>query len=92
MSFVSVSLQTTETSCDNVWCFVSAIYNSGGIGVLCFLFIAYIFYSLVWKVWSAAMASKNDEIERLIEERNFLQSQLFPRRLTSDAVNDKKAG
>jgi hypothetical protein len=34
-------------------------------------------------VWSSAMKSKNDEIERLIEERNFLQARLFPRRQTS---------
>ena len=70
--------------CSNVWCFLAAIYKEGGIGVLCFLFIAFVCYRLVWKVWSAAMKSKNDEIERLIEERNFLQDKVFPRRLSSN--------
>jgi hypothetical protein len=70
--------------CDNVWCFLAAIYREGGVGILCFLFISFIFYRLVWKVWSAAMKSKNDEIERLVEERNFLQDKVFSGRLTSD--------
>ena len=73
-----------DVVCENFWCVLVTVYREGGVGLLCFLFIAYIFYSLVWKVWSAAMKSKNDEIERLIEERNFLQDQLFPRRLTSN--------
>ena len=74
----------TDGVCSNVWCFLADLYEKGGAGILCFLFIAYIFHSLVWKVWSAAMKSKNEEIERLVQERNFLQSRLFTKRLTSE--------
>lgn len=70
--------------CDNAWSFLATLYKEGGMGVLCFLFVAYMFCALVWRVWSAAMKSKDDEIERLIEERNFLQDQVLPGRLSSN--------
>jgi hypothetical protein len=43
-----------------------------------------VFHRLVWRVWKAAMKSKDDEIQRLIEERNYLQSKIFPDRGSSD--------
>ena len=73
-----------QTVCTNFWCFAQNIYDKGGIGVLSFLILGYVFYRLVWKVWKAAMKSKDDEIERLIEERNYLQSKVFPDRGSSD--------
>jgi hypothetical protein len=71
-------------ACTNFWCFAEHIYEKGGIGVLSFLMLSYMFYRLVWKVWKAAMKSKDDEIERLIEERNYLQSKVFRDRGSSD--------
>jgi hypothetical protein len=73
-----------QTACTNFWCFAENIYDKGGIGVLSFLILGYVFYQLVWRVWKAAMKSKDDEIERLIEERNYLQSKVFPDRRSSD--------
>jgi hypothetical protein len=68
----------------NVWDFLGHLFDKGGIGVIASLLIAYAFYKLVWKVWSAAIKCKDSEIERLINERNYYQSKLFPDRLTSD--------
>jgi hypothetical protein len=71
-------------ACTNLWCFAEHIYDKDGIGVLSFLILGSAFYRLVWKVWKAAMKSKDDEIERLIEERNYLQSKVFLDRESSD--------
>jgi hypothetical protein len=65
-----------ECTCNNGWCLVGHLYDKRGVGVLCFLFIAYIFYRMVWKVWSAAIKAKDEEIERILSERNDLQSLL----------------
>jgi hypothetical protein len=73
-----------DCACTSVWCFLSHLYDAGGVEILCLLFIALVFYKLVWKVWKKAMESKDAEIERLISERNFLQAQLFPDRESSD--------
>lgn len=71
--------------CSNFWCSLVYLYEHGGIGVLSFFGLAFLFYKLIWKVWKAMIKSKDDEIERLIGERNFYQQMLFPDRLTSDA-------
>jgi hypothetical protein len=76
--------QGSEVACDSVWCFLNHIYDKGGPLVILFLFVAYVFYRLVWKVWSTAMESKDKEIERLIEERNFYQEKVFPGRLSTN--------
>ena len=76
--------QGTEVSCNSFWCFLTHVYDKGGPLVILFLFVAYVFYKLVWKVWSTAMESKDKEIERLIEERNFYQQRVFPDRLSTN--------
>ena len=40
-----------DCRCDNAWCLLGHVYDKGGVGVLCFMFVAYIFYRMVWKVW-----------------------------------------
>jgi hypothetical protein len=74
---------TTERTCDTAWCLIAHVYDNGGIGVICFLLTAIVFYRLVWKVWKAAMKAKDDEIERILSERNYFQSKRFPERRTS---------
>jgi hypothetical protein len=73
-------------TCDNFWCFLTHVYDKDGALIILFLFIAYVFYKLVWKVWTSAMKSKDDEIKRLVEERNFYQEKVFPNRLSSDSA------
>lgn len=73
-----------ENYCTSLWCVVDHVYDKGGIGVLSFLLLSYAFYRLVWKVWRFAIRSKDAEIERLIKERNYLQSKLFSDRQSSD--------
>jgi hypothetical protein len=77
-------MKAEVATCTNFWCFTEHIYDKGGIGVLSFLILGYVFHRLVWKVWKAAMKRKDDEIERLIEERNYLQSKVFSDRGSSD--------
>ena len=60
------------------------LYDKGGATLLVAIFIAFVFYRLVWKVWSEAMRGKDEEIERLIRERDFYQDRLFPDRISSD--------
>ena len=79
----------TGDSCANFWGFLIHIYDKGGITVVALLLLAYVFYKLVWKVWSAAMASKDNEIERLIKERDYYQERLIPDRLTSEPHNER---
>ena len=77
-----------ECTCNTGWCVMEHLYDRGGVGVLCFLLVAYTFYKLVWKVWQAAMNSRDEEIERLINERNYLQSKLFPDRTSASGEQD----
>lgn len=81
--------QGSEVICDNFWCAFNHVYDKGGPLVILFLFVAFVFYKLVWKVWSSAMESKDKEIERLIEERNFYQQKVFPDRLTTNVKSQK---
>lgn len=80
--------EQTPVICDNAFCMVVELYDRGGAILLCLLFIAFVFYKLVWKVWSGAMASKDSEIERLINERNFYQKRFLPERLSSNDVSE----
>lgn len=54
----------------------------GLVGFGCFLF-----WSLIWRVWSAAMKAKDDEIARLAKERDRYQTLVF-QRLRSSQVPD----
>ena len=64
--------------CSTVWCVIQHLYDLGGVSVFGLIFVAYTFNKLVWRVWSASMQSKAEEIQRLIEERSFFRSRLFP--------------
>lgn len=80
---LSNEAQAGADCASNAWDFLGHLYEKGGVGVIAFLLVAYAFYKLVWKVWTAAMRSKDREIARLVGERNYYQSKLFPDRLTS---------
>jgi hypothetical protein len=69
--------------CVGFWAIAEHIYDKGGLAAVGCILIGYMFYQLIWKVWKAAMRSKDDELERLIQERNFLQAVAFPNRESS---------
>ena len=73
-----------DSACNTAWCVVQHLYDLGGVGVFSFIFIVYAFYKLVWKVWSASMRCRDEEIQRLIKERNFFQARLFSERKSPD--------
>ena len=74
----------TQQVCDTWACAFTHVYDNGGIAVLAFFGLAWLFYKLIWKVWRAMLASKDAEIDRLTKERNFYQEKLFSGRLTSN--------
>jgi sensor histidine kinase regulating citrate/malate metabolism len=43
-----------------------------------------VFWILIWRVWSAAMKAKDDEISRLAKESDKYQSLVFQRLKTSE--------
>jgi hypothetical protein len=75
---------SAQSACANFWSLLEHLYDKGGISALAFLLAAYAFHRLAWKVWTTAMKCKDDEIERLIDQRDFYQSKVFPGQLTSD--------
>jgi hypothetical protein len=72
------------TLCNSYPCAFVHVYDNGGVGVLAFFGLCFLFYKLIWKVWRSMIKSKDQEIERLTKERNFYQDKLFPERLTTD--------
>ena len=83
-------IQSAGSACVGFWSFVEQVYDKGGLPAFGCILMGYIFYQLIWKVWRAAMKSKDDELERLIEQRNFLQSIAFPSRESSYKKSDVK--
>jgi F0F1-type ATP synthase membrane subunit b/b' len=77
------------------WELINTIQDEYGLAFvvlfLVFLLFASLFYRLIWKVWSSAMKAKDDEIERLVEERNKYQRLVFDKLLTS-VVDDDDSG
>lgn len=45
--------------------------------ILIILGMALLLWKLVWRVWRATLTSKNDEIDRLVDERNKYQDMVF---------------
>jgi hypothetical protein len=84
-------IPSAESACIGFWAFAEKIYDKGGLAAMACILMGYIFYQLIWKVWQAAMRSKDDELERLIEERNFLQAVAFPNRESSYKKSDAES-
>lgn len=75
--------------------FCQGILDEHGAAGLVLVVLAILFWRLIWKVWNAAMKSKDDEISRLVEERNKYQALVFENLLTSKVLRveqGKKAG
>lgn len=59
----------------------SQVESKHGLAILILILIilgmAFLLWKLVWRVWRATLKSKNDEIERLVAERNKYQDMVF---------------
>lgn len=56
-------------ACPGPWSFLERVYDQNGLSAIAWLLLGYAFYQLIWKVWSAALKGKDDEIRRLIQGR-----------------------
>lgn len=72
------------------WDSVIQVLKDQGPLAIVLVVVLYLFYDLIWKVWSKAMESKDKEIERLTE----LNKQLLERVLSQDnsTLEKKKEG
>jgi F0F1-type ATP synthase membrane subunit b/b' len=61
------------------WPTLGTFLQEHGLLGLVLVFLLFFFWKMIWKVWSAAMESKDREIERLVEEKRWLQKQLMRR-------------
>jgi hypothetical protein len=72
------------------------IQSRYGLIVLVLLFLlifsCFMFWKLVWKVWSDAMKAKDEEISRISEERDKYQALVFERLESSDVSRVLNAG
>jgi len=62
---------------EGFWGVVRSILEQHGLLGLVLLFLILLFWKLIWNVWSSAMRSKDEEIERLVKEKRWLQQQLM---------------
>lgn len=76
-------------TCDTWACAFTHVYDEGGVLVLVLFGLCFLFYRLIWRVWRTMIRSKDEEIERLTDERNFYQRRLFPDRVSSDCPSLK---
>ena len=77
---------TSSCICDSAWCFVAHLYDTGGAPMLCLMFVSFVFYRLVWRVWQAAMDSKEREMQRLVAEKSRLLALVIPGRQPSNGL------
>lgn len=68
------------------WSVLDTFISEHGLLGFVLLGVIWVFWKLIWKVWSSAMQSKDDEIKRLVEERNWLQDQLYGGKRLSSRV------
>ena len=66
------------------WEALGGALDRHGISIVFLVFVCYVFYRLTWLVWTKTIQSKDDEIARLVNEKNRYQELFFSERLTSD--------
>lgn len=71
--------------------FLGGVLTEHGAVAAMLVIVCILFYSLIWKVWDRAMTAKDEEIKRLVDERNRYQELVFERLLSSkfDEPDDK---
>jgi hypothetical protein len=62
---------------DSFWGFITHVLDKHGAVALVLVLMCFLFWRLIWKVWSATLKSKDAEIERLVTERDKYQGYFF---------------
>ena len=68
---------------------LKALAEQGPLAVI-FVVLLILFYKLIWRVWSAALLSKDEEINRLLVLQEKLLTKVFPKEnspVSSDSSN-----
>lgn len=78
------ALTNCNCECESWACLFHVIYENHGLIAIGFLFLAYVFYRLVWRVWNKAMNDKEKEIQRIAGERDFYAKKVVPDLISSD--------
>jgi hypothetical protein len=75
------------------WELLNQIHSEHGLIVLLLMaflgFVCFLFWKLIWNVWSAAQRAKDEEIARLAKERDKYQALFFERLRTSELAMAK---
>lgn len=65
------------------WGFCLDVLNRHGAVALALCFVCFLLWKLTWRVWDRAMKAKDEEITRIVAERDKYQKLVFERLLTS---------
>jgi len=93
MAYVGLAVYICQATPSGFWGLVWVVFQKHGVVALLLIAVCFIFYKLIWKVWNAAMQAKNEEIARLVAERDKYQRLVFDRLLSSDvqtSVDDQE--
>lgn len=71
--------------------FIGEVLKEHGSVAVALVTVTVLFYKMTWSVWRDAMKAKNEEIERLVAERNKYQQIVFERLLSSKETPVKEA-
>lgn len=66
------------------WTFLAEVLKEHGAITVALLFGMFVFWRLIWRVWDRAMKAKDEEIDRLVIERDKYQKLVFDRLLSSE--------
>jgi hypothetical protein len=71
--------------------FLADVFKEHGAVAVSLVVVSVLFYKMTWSVWRDAMKAKDEEIDRLVGERNKYQDLVFERLLSSRLEDDVKA-
>jgi len=63
--------------------FLMEVSKQHGVVAIVLCFVCFLFWRMIWKVWDTAMRAKDQEIERVVAERDKYQKLVFERFLSS---------
>lgn len=67
---------------------MAQVYSDHGAVAMVLIVLCIFGWKFVWRVWNAAMKAKDNEIERLVKERDKYQDLVFDKLRTSAVTDD----